>query len=161
MMQEAKGGNKTKVKKPRKKMSKGKKRFLVAAIIIIAIACVVVLPKALAGEPPAMMVTTGTIERMNIEQAVSIKGTIQGSQKADVATSLNYEILSILVKEGDLVHKDQVLAILDSEDLQDDYQKSLSELKQSKFNYEASKNLYEQGAISKEDFIKAENQYEK
>ena len=141
-------------------MAKGKKRFLITAVIIIAIACVVILPKALAGEPPAMMVTTGTIEKMNIEQAVNIKGTIQGSQKADVATSLNYEIVSILVKEGDLVHKDQVLAVLDSEDLQDDYQKSLSELKQSKFNYEASKNLYEEGAISKEDYIRAENQYE-
>ena len=33
-------------------------------------------------------------------------------------------------------------------------------MNQSKFNYESSKELYEQGAISKEDFIKAENQYQ-
>ena len=107
-----------------------------------------------------MMVTTGNVEKMDIEQAVSIKGTIEGSQKADVASSLNYKILSILVEEGDVVQKDQVLAVLDSEELQDDYQKAVTALNQSKFNYEASKNLYEEGAISKEDFIKAENLYQ-
>ena len=100
------------------------------------------------------------LKKMDIEQAVSIKGTIQGSQKADVATSLNYEIVSILVEEGDIVGKDQVLAVLDSEDLQDDYQKAATALRESKFNYEASKNLYEEGAISKEEFLRAQSQYE-
>ena len=36
---------------------------------------------------------------MDIEQVVTIKGTIKGSQSADVATALNYEIVSILVEE--------------------------------------------------------------
>lgn len=60
---------------------------------------IVVLPKVLAGEPPALAVTTGSVEKMDIEQAVSARNYIQGSQKADVATSLNYEIVSILVEE--------------------------------------------------------------
>ncbi len=157
---EIRGESTVKVKKAKKTMSKKKKRIIIAAIIVFIIALVVVLPKVLAGEPPALAVTTGSVEKMDIEQAVSIKGTIQGSQKADVATSLNYEIVSILVEEGDVVTKDQVLATLDSDDLQDDYHKSLSALSESKFNFEAAKNLYSEGAISKEEYIKAESQYE-
>ncbi|MEL7655858.1 MAG: efflux RND transporter periplasmic adaptor subunit [Bacillota bacterium] len=155
------GENTVKVKKTRKPMSKKKKRIIIAAIIILVIALILVIPKMIGGgEPPALSVSTGTVERMDIEQAVSIKGTIEGSQKADVASSVNYKIISILVQEGDVVQKDQVLAVLDSEDLQDDYQKALSAVNASKFNYESSKLLYEEGAISKEDFIKAQNQYE-
>ncbi len=157
---EIRGESTVKVEKTKKPMSKKKKRIIIAAIIVFIIALVVVLPKVLAGEPPALAVTTGSVEKMDIEQAVSIKGTIQGSQKADVATSLNYEIVSILVEEGDVVTKDQVLATLDSDDLQDDYHKSLSALSESKFNFEAAKSLYSEGAISKEEYIKAESQYE-
>jgi multidrug efflux pump subunit AcrA (membrane-fusion protein) len=157
---ETEGGKKVKVKKARKPMSKKKKRIIIAAAIVLVLALIVIVPKVLSGGEPPLMVTTGTVEKMDIEQAVTIKGTIQGSQKADVATSLNYEIVSILVEEGDVVQKDQVLAVLDSEDLQDDYQKASTALKQSKFNYEASKNLYEQGAISREEFLRAESQYE-
>jgi len=154
------GGSTVKVKKTRKPMSKKKKRIIIAAAIVLAIVLILVVPRLLSGGEPALTVTTGTIEKMDIEQAVTIKGTIQGSQKADVATSLNYEILSIMVEEGDIVQKDQILAVLDSEDLQDDYQKAATALKESKFNYESSKNLYEQGAISKEAYLRAQSQYE-
>lgn len=155
------GGEKpVKVKKVRKPMSKKKKRIIIAAIIVLVLALILIVPRMLSGGEPALAVTTGSVEKMDIEQTVSIKGTIQGSQKADVATSLNYEIVSILVEEGDIVRKDQVLAVLDSDDLQDDYQKAATALKESKFNYEASKSLYEQGAISKEAYLRAQSQYE-
>ncbi len=157
---ESKGGNTIEVKKTKKSKSKKKKRIIIAIVIVLVIASIIIIPRMMGGEAPAQMVTTGTAEKMDIEQAVSIKGTIEGSQKADVASSLNYKIVSILVEEGDVIQKDQTLAVLDSEDLQDDYQKSLTALNESKFNYEASKSLYEEGAISKEEFIKAENQYQ-
>lgn len=157
---ESEGGNAVKVKKAKKPMSRKKKRIIISAVIVLALALIIVVPRVLSGGAPAPSVTTGKAEIMDIEQAVTIKGTIQGSQKADVATSLNYEIVSILVEEGDTVQKDQVLAVLDSKDLQDDYQKAATALKQSKFNYEAARNLYEEGAVSKEEFLRAQSQYE-
>jgi RND family efflux transporter, MFP subunit len=150
-----------KVKKSKKRMSKKKKRILIAVAIILVLALLVVVPKLMSGgKPAALPVTTGSVEKMDIEQAVTIKGNIEGSQKADVATSYNYKIISILVNEGDIVKKDQVLAVLDSKELQDDYQKALTSLKNSQFNYESSKNLYEEGAISKEEYLKAESEYQ-
>jgi RND family efflux transporter MFP subunit len=157
---QAEGGNTVKVKKQRKPMSKKKKRIIIAAAIVLVLALIIVIPKVLGGGTPALTVTTGSVEKMDIEEAVTIKGTIEGSQKADVATSYNYKILSILVDEGDIVQKDQILAVLDSKELQDDYQKALTALRDSKFNYENAKSLYEEGAISKEEYLKAESLYQ-
>lgn len=157
---EKEGGTAVKVKKVRKPMSKKKKRIIIASAVVLVLAGLIIVPRFLSGGAPALPVTTGAVEKMDIEQAVTIKGTIQGSQKADVASSLNYEIVSILVEEGDVVRKDQVLAVLDSDSLQDDYEKAATALKSSKFKYEASKTLYEEGAISKEEFVRAQSQYD-
>ena len=156
---QAEGEKTVKVKKKRKAMSKKKKRILIAAAVVLVIAGIIVVPRLLSGGVPAVAVTTGPVEKMDIEESVSIKGTIEGSQKADVATSNNYKIVSILVEEGDLVQKDQILAVLDAKDLQDDYQKALNALRQSKFDYENAKSLYAEGAISKDDYMTAESQY--
>ena len=48
---------------------------------------------------------------------------------------------------------------MDSDELQDGYQKALSALNESKFSYEAAKSLYAEGAISKEEYVKAETLY--
>lgn len=159
---EAEGGNtaKIKAKKTRKPMSKKKKRIIIAGAVVLVLALIIVIPRLMSGGDPPLAVTTGAVEKMDIEEAVSVKGTIQGSQKADVATSYNYKILSILVDEGDLVQKDQVLAVLDSKELQDDYQKALTALQDSKFSYESAKILYEEGAISKEEYLKAQSLYD-
>ncbi|MDD2216435.1 MAG: efflux RND transporter periplasmic adaptor subunit [Eubacteriales bacterium] len=141
-------------------MFKKKKKRIIIGIIIVIIILVIVLAKIFTdGEMPTQ-VSTGSVEKMNIEQAVSIKGTIRGSESADVTSSLNYEIVSILVKEGDIVKKDQVLAILDAGELQSEYKKAVRTLEETKFSYEASKLLYNEGAISKEEYIKTENAYE-
>lgn len=157
---ESGGENAEKKKKKRKPVSKKKKRIIIISAIIVVLALLIAVPSLLSDKTTPLAVTTGSVEKMDIQQEVTIKGTIEGSQKADVATSLNYKIISILVEEGDIVHKDQVLAVLDSKDLQDDYQKAMTTLKNSKFNYESSKSLYSEGAISKEDYLKAETQYE-
>ena len=157
---ESGGEHAGKVKKPRKPVSKKKKRIIIISAVIAILVLLIVAHSLLSDGTTPLMVTTGSVEKMDIQQEVTIKGTIEGAQKADVATSLNYKIISILVEEGDIVRKDQVLAVLDSKDLQDDYQKAMTALKNSKFNYESSKSLYEEGAISKEDYLKAETQYE-
>ena len=157
------GDHATEDKKIRKPLSPKKKKVWIAVGIIAAIFIVlIVLSQVLPDKSgaPGLPVTTGTAEIMDLEQAVSIKGIIQGSESADVASSQNYKIISILVHEGDIVKKNQVLAVLDAEALEIDYQKAANSLAVSKFNYEASKTLYEEGAISKEEFLKSKNAYE-
>ncbi|MDD2484707.1 MAG: efflux RND transporter periplasmic adaptor subunit, partial [Eubacteriales bacterium] len=127
---------------------------------VLWIAAVVIVPKALGSGPVMPTVNTGTVSVMDVEEVVSIKGTIAGSASADVASSSNYEITSILVKEGDVVAKDQLLATLDAKDLEREYQKAAKTLADSKFAYDSSKSLYEQGALSEKEYLSAKHAYE-
>ena len=143
-----------------KKSNKPKKKVIIISIIILVVIAALALPRLLgSGEIPPQ-VSVGSVEKMDLEQTVSVNGIISGSQSAEVVSSLNYEIISILVEEGDRVKNGQVLAILDDEALQDEYRKALKALEQSRFNYEASQRLYEEGAISKAEYIRAKSAYE-
>lgn len=138
---------------------KRKKTVIILSVIILLAVVIAVMIPVISNDPP-LSVTTGTAEKMDIEESVALKGTIDGSESADVVSALNYEIISILVEEGDRVRKGQILAKLDGETLQNDYNKALQTLESSKFKYDASKLLFEEGAISKEEYLRAETAYE-
>ncbi len=146
--------------KKEKTKSRKKKKIIIISLVIVVLAAAMILPGLLGGGEAPPQVSVGTVEKMDLEQVVSVNGIISGSQSAEVVSSLNYEIISILVAEGDLVKKDQILAVLDGEALQDEYRKASKALEESRFNYEASKRLYEEGAISQADYIRAKNAYE-
>lgn len=153
--------SKTGNSKPKTKTkSKKKKRIIIGGIILVVILAVIFVPRMLGGEPPATQVSTGIVEKTNVEEAVTIKGNIEGSVSANVASSLSSQVTSIRVKEGDIVGKNQLLATLDTKDLQREYQKAANALSDSKFAYDSSKQLYEQGAISEKEYINAKNAYQ-
>ena len=95
-----------------------------------------------------------------LKRRVTIKGNIEGSVSANVASALSSQVTSIRVKEGDIVAKNQLLATLDTKDLQREYQKAAKTLADSKFAYDSAKQLYGQGAISEKEYINAKNAYE-
>ncbi len=142
-----------------KKKSK-KKKIILFGTIVIVIAAALFLPGLLGKAAPPPQVSVGTAENMDLEQVVSVNGVISGSQSAEVVSGLDYEIVSILAEEGDRVEKGQVLAVLDGEAMQDEYRKAAKALEESLFHYQASQKLYEEGAISRADYIKAKNAYE-
>lgn len=137
-----------------------KKKIIIFSIIATVVAAAIILPALLGKGETMPTVSAGTAEIMDLAQTVSVVGVISGSQSAEVVSSLNYEIVSILVEEGDTVEKDQVLAVLDGKELQDEYQKAAKALEESRFNYEACRSLYEEGAIPKAEYISAKNAYE-
>ncbi|WP_051280288.1 efflux RND transporter periplasmic adaptor subunit [Anaerovorax odorimutans] len=142
------------------KIKKSKKKKVIIVIIVLLIIGFAAYKVLMPHEVQGINVTTGSAEKMDVEQVVSIKGIIEGAETANISTSLNYEVESILVSEGDKVSKEQVLAVLDSESVEADYNKARKNLEQSKFKYDASQTLYSQGAISEEDLISARTTYE-
>lgn len=115
------------------------------------------------------------LETKTIEENISVKSTLDGIEKAEVVSTLNYEIIDIKVKEGDVVSKDQVLAVLDSEELkkqiaeaenqielmnlelmeklrkmQIEYDNSLSNIADLEKSYEQNKELYNNSIITEE-----------
>lgn len=143
-------------------MTKKKKKIIIVVVVIavLAVGGFVALKNMGEKQPQGMPVTTGTAETMDIEEVVSIKGSISGSEVADVSSSLTYEVTSVLVKEGDRVNKGQLLATLNGDSIKADYNKAVNMLNQSKFQYDAAQNLFAEGAISQEDLLKAKTAYE-
>ena len=132
----------------------------------------------------AMTVTTQAVTRQTVAETVEIKGTIEGSETAEITSALNNKIVAINVKEGDRVEPDQVLAELDGEDLKEavtmaqdqydqaryslqdslktaqrEYEAAVRSLDQAKRLYETNQALFEAGAISQDEFNKSEDAY--
>lgn len=149
-----------KVKEKKPKSKKSKKKKIIIGIIILALigvgAVKLLTPKEVQGFP----VTTGTAEKMNVEQVVSIKGTVEGSETAKISSAVSYEVSTINVAVGDKVSKGQILATLDADSIQAEYSKNQKQLEQSKFQYDAAQSLFAEGAISQEDLLKAKTTYE-
>ncbi|MEL7647461.1 MAG: efflux RND transporter periplasmic adaptor subunit [Sedimentibacter sp.] len=154
-----------------------------AIILLIAAAVIIALfyRKSKGKTEPAFAANVSNLEKKTIEQIISVKAPLEGVEKAEVVSALNYEIIDIKVKEGDIVTKDQVLAVLDKEELekeiqaeenqlelvilqqqekqrtmQIEYDKALMELISLEDNMESSKTLYENGIITEESFKKIE-----
>ncbi|MDD2302279.1 MAG: efflux RND transporter periplasmic adaptor subunit, partial [Eubacteriales bacterium] len=137
-----------------------KKKIIIFGSIAFVLLSLMLLPGILGKGDMLPQVSAGTAEKMDLEQAVAVNGVISGAQSAEVVSSLNFEIISILVEEGDLVEKGQVLAVLDGEDLLEEYRKAANALEESRFNYETSQLLYQEGALSQADYIRAKNAYD-
>jgi len=148
-------GNENTLKKP------SKKKIIITLTLIIVVVTALGVVFSQRGSEVGPTVSTAPLTRMDLEQTVSIKGTIQGSESADVASTLNYKITAIYVHEGDIVKKDQVLATLDVSDLQEEYNKAALSRNESKRAYESAAILYEEGAMAKEEYLKLKAAYER
>lgn len=158
-----------------------KKKLIIIVIILIAAAAIFTALNKNKG-PVETAVNTVALEKKSIEQIISVKAPLEGIEKADVVSPLNYEIIDIRVKEGDLVKKDQVLAVLDSEELekqisseenqiqlaqleqqeslkqqQVEYDKALLNVAELEKSFNQSKELLENGIITKEAYEKSES----
>ncbi len=137
-----------------------KKIILIVVIAMIGAGGFAAYQKFGKPKETALPVATGMAEVMPIEQVVSIKGLIEGADLAEISSTTNLEVQSILVKEGDRVKKGQTLATLDGKDLQADYNKAVNLMEQSKYQYEAAQTLYAEGAISYEELQRKKVAYE-
>lgn len=148
----------------KKKKGKKKKRIIIGIVVVVAVA--VVLKMVLGGGEVVMPTPTSTVARMDVQQVISIKGSVEGNDSAEVTSALDREIVSISVKEGDTVSKGQLLATLkDKEDTSNrtqkyDIQQAQNNLESAKFDYDTAKKLYDEGVTSLSEFQKAETAYE-
>lgn len=158
-----------------------KKKFWVIILIIIAAFIVIGVLNKNKGATEAS-VNVVPLETKTLEQIISVKAPLEGMEKADVVSPLNYEIIDIRVKEGDIVQKDQILAVLDSDELekmiiseesqielsqlelmdkqktlQIEYDKAILNIKELEESYNQNKELLENEIITKEAFDKIEN----
>ncbi len=141
---------------------KFKKKWIIIPIVIFAVVAIgCALTQNLGNKgPTGYPVTAGKAENMTLQEVVSIKGNIEGSEKAEIQSTQTAEVKAIYVEEGDKVKKGQLLAVLDSGDLNEQYAKAKITAAESKRKYEDAKLLYEQGALPQNDYLEAKAAYE-
>lgn len=157
-----------------------KKKFFIVLFVVVLVISVIAFFNNNKGTAE-VFVNVASLEAKDIEQIISVKAPLEGIEKADVVSPLNYEIIDIKVNEGDIVKENQILAILDSEELEkqiasEENQIELSQLelndklknlqieydkaKQNVLDLEESylqnKELYESEIITKESLDKIE-----
>ncbi len=98
-----------------------KKKKIIIAVVAMAVVAGGVGLKMKQGqptEPQGMPVMTSTIQKQDIQEVLKQKAVLEGTKSAEVVSRLHYEIEQIAVKEGDRVQKGQLLAVLDSTEIQ-------------------------------------------
>lgn len=86
-------------------------------------------------------------------------GVVDAIQRADLSFRVQGKIIEILVKEGDMVEKDQLLARLDPADYQIVLNDRKASYKTAESNFERAKTLLEKQAISKVDHDRIRAEY--
>src|SRR5690349_23039614 len=79
--------------------------IVLAVVVIVALVAMVASKKR---EKP-ILVTTDKAFRKNVTQLVTATGKIQPEVEVKIAPEVSGEIIEIAVKEGDIVHKGQLL----------------------------------------------------
>lgn len=98
-----------------------KRKIITAAVLVIA---VVFAGSKFGGSEKKvnLMVDVIPLKKQPIQEKLSLSGPISGTDSVDVVSNIHAEITAMNVKEGDKVKKGQVLAVLDSTDLEREVQ---------------------------------------
>jgi cobalt-zinc-cadmium efflux system membrane fusion protein len=122
-------------------------------------------PKPTTDKPAEMKVQTYKVTTQEVTSFIEATGSIQPDTEgsAKITSALGGSVMNIFVKVGDQVKKEDPLATIRSSDVSDAYSgylSTLSQVKQTERIYNLNKQLFEAGAITKNDLITSEANYE-
>ena len=149
-----------------KKVLKNKKVISVICIVlVVALGFTIYKVKFAKKATVQSNVKYTTLKKTNIATNISSSGAIKSGDSTNVYSNLTYNVASINVAVGDVVKKGDILAIIDTTDLEDDIaqstqsvtaneEKSKISLANSKLKYDNLQYLYDNNLNT--DIIKAE-----
>ena len=112
-------------------------------------------------EKAAPKYTTGTVTKGNISSTISSTGTINPVRYVDVSTNIPGKLESVLVKANQHVSAGQVIATIDSRQLQASVDNARATLNQTATDLDRYRTLVAQGAVSQQTYDNALAAYEK
>lgn len=99
-----------------KSWSKKRKILTVGGAVMVLL---LIMKMSGGGDKASVMpVMTTAVMKGDIQEKLVVNGPVEGTDSVEVVSSLHAEIVEMPVKEGDRVQKDQVLATLDTTDIQ-------------------------------------------
>lgn len=161
-----------------------KKKWIRLGIIVVVVVVVVLAigkKQGWFGSQDLQKVATEKVTRRSIIETVSANGKIQPETEVKVSPDISGELIELYVKEGDIVKQGDILAKVDPEIYQSNYDQAVAGLNMQKANesnararlaqvqaqfnntklsFERSEKLVKQQAISASEFDNAKAAYE-
>ncbi|WP_338841318.1 efflux RND transporter periplasmic adaptor subunit [Flavobacterium ginsenosidimutans] len=149
--------------------------FLLGGAVALIVALVILSKKGVIGnKDEGKEVETAKVTASTIVETVSATGKIQPEIEVKIASMVSGEIISLNIKEGQVVKKGDLLVKINPDLYTSGLDRSVANLagtkasltqsdasfKEAKANYERNKTLYGKGVISKSDWDKAVSSYE-
>ena len=124
--------------KPKKK--KGKKKWIFLGLLLLFV--LFILKNLLfPGKATGMLVNTENLSKADIQEKLSLSCPVSGTQSQHVTSALHAKVKEILVKEGDKVTEGQLIAKLDTKDVEEALEAAKTQVDLAKANKEdATKN---------------------
>jgi HlyD family secretion protein len=156
-------------------MSKKTIYYIIGAAILIIGTLVTLSKKGIIGnKDEGKSIEIANVNATTIIETVSATGKIQPEIEVKISSEVSGEIISLNVKEGQVVKKGDLLVKINPDLYTSGYNRSVSNLsgtkaglsqadaqfKESKSNFDRSKTLYDKGIISKSDWDKAVASFE-
>jgi RND family efflux transporter MFP subunit len=101
-------------------------------------------------------VEVAEVVRRSISSFIETNGTLEAENEVDLVARISGPIVELLVEEGDLVQKDQLLARIDDEEIASQVEISEVALKEAKLSFERAEKLKESNLISPEEYDQAQ-----
>lgn len=112
--------------------------------------------------PPevAQRVTIVTFGEQQTEERLEFPGVVAASDRAETSFEVAGRIIEISVREGEQVEAGQVMARLDPSNFQAEFEKQQALVNSAKVDFERQKVLLAEGVAPKQEFDRAERNYE-
>lgn len=108
----------------------------------------------------AVLVDAMVIKRDTFRRFINVQGSVESDRVAVLSSRMGGNVLDILVNEGDIVKKGQLLIKIDDATMQSQLSELNTRLTFVKDVYEKQKRLWEQKAGSEMQYLQAKNNYE-
>ncbi len=162
-------------------MKKLSPRFIIIFLAVLVLLIVVGQKTGLIGSDLSVKVITEESKARNITETISGSGKIEPEIQVKISSDVSGEIIEMLVKEGDIVKKGDLLCRIQQDLYLSGLERSIASLNTSKANsaqtkarliqsraqliniesqYKRNKKLYEEGVVSQQDYETSKSQFE-
>jgi len=149
-----------------KNRMKSRKNTLLAIILMLILAFAVfrIISTNLANRPQEVSdiinIHVTTAQLATLENTVPLTGRIEPVEEVSIIPKMPGQVANVYVKLGDQVTKGILLFDMDKTQMMASYNQANDVYLNSKSNYERMQTLYQEGAVSKQQFEQAKMQYD-
>jgi len=129
---------------------------LILFVIVILMASCGKKQEPVKKEVASIKVKTMAVTTVNGLSNLRYSGTVEASQTIPLTFQSSGTVEKVLVQEGDVVHKGQLLAVVNKSDNQNIYNSSLASYQQAKDGYDRLKQVYDKGSLSEVKWVEME-----